>query len=57
MKKFLKKNKFKILAVFLSIIIIFTLTSKVFGTKYESLDFNVRKSYSKLLKCKMWAWD
>ena len=51
MKKFLKKNKLKILAIFLSLILIFAFTSRVFGIKYESLDFNVGKSYSKLLKC------
>ncbi len=51
MKNFIKKNKFKILAVTLSLIIIFTFTSRVFGTEYESLDFSVRKGYSELFKC------
>lgn len=45
MKNFLKKNKFKIIAVFLSLIIVFTLSIRAFGVKYESIDFNTRKSY------------
>lgn len=55
MKSFIKKNKFKILAIALSLVIIFTFTSRVFGTEYESLDFSVRQGYSELFKCKMWA--
>lgn len=51
MKNFFKKNKFKILALILSIILIFTLSTRVFGAKYESLDFSVRKGYGKLFKC------
>lgn len=42
MKRFLKKNIFKILSIFLTVILISTLSIKAFGTKYESLDFSVR---------------
>lgn len=51
MKNFFKKNKFKILGIILILALIFTLTTRVFGTKYETLDFSSRKSYSKMLKC------
>ena len=57
MKSFVKKNKFRIIAIVTFLVLIFSLTSRVFGAKYESLDFSIRESYCKLLKCKVWSRD
>lgn len=51
MKNFLKKNKVKILGVILILALIFTLTTKSFGTKYETLNFSSRKGYCKMFEC------
>lgn len=43
MKKFLKKNKFIILAFMAVFILVFSFFSRTFGVKYESLDFKIGK--------------